>query len=158
MGRMPWPGAATRYLYAGRLIAGRHHCPQCFRPSAAIPFKEAALPALPDQHRVPGRVAGWETQWLRCRGLGKSVKGRLPCLWQTTAHGQITERKLSVAHFRLSLAFAWLGGQLRRSRSPFIRASGSPSRRLISSNSWILSAGRNLSGLPICCAIRKVLQ
>jgi hypothetical protein len=31
-----------------------------------------------DQSKVQDRVTGWETQmWLRCRGLGKSVPGKL---------------------------------------------------------------------------------
>jgi hypothetical protein len=42
---------------------------------------------------------------IRCRGLGKSVPGKLACIeGQSTAHGQITERKYSVPWFRLSLA------------------------------------------------------
>jgi hypothetical protein len=38
--------------------------------------------------------------WIRCRGLGKSVPGKLALVGQTAAHGQITERKYSVAQFR----------------------------------------------------------
>jgi hypothetical protein len=35
--------------------------------------------------------------WIRCRGLGKSVPGKLALMGLAAAHGQITERKYSVA-------------------------------------------------------------
>jgi len=47
-----------------------------------------------------------ETQGLRCRGLGKSVQGRVAFRGQSAAHDQITERKPSVAQVRICLA-AW---------------------------------------------------
>jgi hypothetical protein len=47
-----------------------------------------------------------ETQGLRCRGLGKSVQGRVAFRGQSAAHDQITERNLSIAWLRISLAGA----------------------------------------------------
>jgi hypothetical protein len=47
---------------------------------------------------------GTTTQGLRCRGLGKSVQGRVAFRGQSAAHDQITERKLSVSRFRTSFS------------------------------------------------------
>jgi hypothetical protein len=35
--------------------------------------------------------------WIRCRGLGKTVSGKLALVGLAAAHDQITERKYSVA-------------------------------------------------------------
>ena len=55
------PGAATRYLYARRLIAGRHHAPAFNPGSVASTYSKAVARAL-DQSKVQSRVTGWETQ------------------------------------------------------------------------------------------------
>ena len=44
-----------------------------------------------------------EAQGLRCRGLGKSVQGRVAFRGQSAAHDQTTERKHSIAWFGVSL-------------------------------------------------------
>jgi hypothetical protein len=49
-----------------------------------------------------GRLMG-----IRCRGLGKSVPGKAAFRRQSAAHGQITERKYSIAQFRFSVAIRW---------------------------------------------------
>jgi hypothetical protein len=136
--------------------------------SAPVQFKEAehSMAAGPTHDPMADTPGG---KWLRCRGLGKSVKGRLPCQGQNTAHGQITERKYIVARMEFWFPIGAVSGMQRSAPEPgflgtsgqfllFMRASGSPKRRLISRSSSILLAGRNARGLPICCAIRKVLQ
>ena len=39
--------------------------------------------------------------WIRCRGLGKSVPGKLALVGLAAAHGQITERNYSVTRIAI---------------------------------------------------------
>src|SRR5580700_4509700 len=67
-----------------------------------------------------------ELWWSRCRGLGKSVPGRIALGGQTTAHGQIHERKLSIARCGFSRYFGSVRCVHGSLSDCAIRASGSP--------------------------------
>ena len=47
------------------------------------------------------RPPGWETHVDTLSGLGKKVSGKLALVGLAAAHGQITERKYSVAQMRI---------------------------------------------------------
>ena len=69
------------------------------RLSCVILFKGCC--AALDQSKVQCGVTGWETQCGYAVGAwGNLCQANLPCRGQTAAHGQITERKYSVAQSR----------------------------------------------------------
>ena len=117
------PGAATRYWYATRHTAeglprskrNRHSIafPRFASIQGARPFKAGCNNRICTQTSISVRcdVSGWETdgstlyrpkKWNRCVGAWGKICARQTCRCegQTAAHGQITERKPSVAQFR----------------------------------------------------------
>ena len=103
----PRPGAATRYIYARRRLAGlatRSLLASRFAAPVHPRRVVRLIPAGPEHS--PRQSSGWESNWVsRCRGLGE-ICARQTCRrkGQTAAHGQITERRYSVPRFRFSSA------------------------------------------------------
>ena len=108
--RTDWPAFNTPAARSCHtlLACQAAHC----RPAPPLPH----FPGLPAPNllgakfnagtfvRSKAESPGRRLKWIRCRGLGKSVPGKLGLESQSAAHGQITERKPSVPHLRLSLA------------------------------------------------------
>ena len=92
------PGAATRYIIARRHIAERHHAPDCSRFRRLISFKDTKAFGSQTIDRSRAESPGWRLKWSRCRGLGENLCwGKLALIGLAAAHGQITERKYSIA-------------------------------------------------------------
>ncbi len=91
-------------LPIGSLVCARMRFPE----SLPIHFAVKKQLIHPDPYFDRELSHGTQTQGLRCRGLGKSVQGRVAFRGQSAAHGQITERRLSVTRSDLSSPIASL--------------------------------------------------
>jgi hypothetical protein len=109
---MPWPGAAERYFHARQHSAGRlprsHH-------SRVTPIHSRMLGrrCMPGPRMVRrAKSPGGRLVWSRLKGFG-GICARQRCLLegQTAAHGQITERRYSVARIRFSFGLERLASR-----------------------------------------------
>ncbi len=97
------PGAATRYIIARRHNAERHHAPTLSAFPGLLAPRLLLKKTNAKSTAGPGLTHGRSPQdgrlmWIRCRGLGEYLCwGKLALIRLAAAHGQITERKYSVA-------------------------------------------------------------
>jgi hypothetical protein len=107
-------------------------CPGCIRIRALRPIKAGcdARTLASDVLTVQGEISGWETDGYTLEGVRGKICARQTCRYegQTAAHGQITERKPSVARMRF-LILLHEGGRVRESRNAMGPCSIRPSGR-----------------------------